>query len=140
MAGTQNAGKLTIDEYANNIGKLASTAPRPGCFLDEVNGIIANATAKGVRVYFSIRRLSASMASVLKPSDDAGKLAAQLGINFDAAALKSGGIVGIFKQLGDRATPENLIRLFGSVEAVAAIMPSAAGGIEGLRQGIGHHR
>jgi TP901 family phage tail tape measure protein len=130
MAGTQNAGKLTIDEYANNIGKLASTAAQAGVSLDEVNGIIANATAKGVRVSSAFDGYRQALASVLKPSDDAGKLAAQLGINFDAAALKSGGIVGIFKQLGDRATPENLIRLFGSVEAVAAIMPSAAGGMK----------
>jgi TP901 family phage tail tape measure protein len=132
MSGTQNAGKLTIADYASNIGKLASTAAQAGIPLEQINGIISVATAKGVRVSSAFDGVRAAISSVLKPSGDATKLANSLGVEFSAAALKSKGLVGIIQDLTAKgqATPENLIKLFGSVEAVAAIAPIAGKGLE----------
>jgi TP901 family phage tail tape measure protein len=132
MAGTQNAGKLTIADYASNIGKLASTAAQAGVPLEQINGIISVATAKGVRVSSAFDGVRAAMSAVLKPSGDATKAAKELGIGFDAGALKSKGLVGILQELTakGKATPETLLKLFGSVEAVAAIAPIAGDGLK----------
>lgn len=132
FAGTQNAGKITIAEYANNIGKLASTASQAGVAIEEINAIIAAATVKGVRVESAFDGVRAAIASVLKPSTEASKLANDLGIQFDSAALKSGGLVGILQSLKDKGqdSPEILMKLFGSVEAVAAIAPVAGDGLK----------
>jgi TP901 family phage tail tape measure protein len=132
MAGTQNAGKLTIAEYAANIGKLASTAAQAGVPLEQINGIISVATAKGVRVSSAFDGVRAAISAVLKPTRDAEKVAHRLGIGFDAATLKSKGLVGIIEDLSKKgaATPENLIQLFGSVEALSAIAPIAGAGLK----------
>ena len=132
FAGTQNAGKLTINEYAENIGKVASVASAAGVSLEEVNAIIAASTVKGVRVTSAFDGLRAAISSTLKPSQEAADFAKKLGIEFDATALKTGGIVGILEDLekAGASTPENLVKLFGSVEAVAAIAPIAGEGLE----------
>lgn len=136
MAGTQNAGKITIAEYASQIGKLASTSAQAGVELVEVNAIIAAATAKGVRVSSAFDGLRQAIAAMLKPSKQASDLAEDLGVQFDAAGLRSKGLVGILRDLGANATPDNLVKLFGSVEAVAAIAPIAGKGLQDYEKAL----
>ncbi|MBE7384367.1 MAG: phage tail tape measure protein [Leptolyngbya sp. SIO1E4] len=135
---TQNAGKITVDQYAQQIGKVAPLAAQAGVSLDELNGFIATATAQGVQVESSFSGLRQGIAAVLKPTSDAASFAEELGIQFDAAALRTKGLSGILAELNARGldTPEILTRLFGSVEAVAAIAPSAGEGFKTLQQNI----
>jgi hypothetical protein len=53
-----------------------------------------------------------------------------MGVEFNASALESKGLSGILQELDSKglATAENLIKLFGSTEAVAAVMPAAGAG------------
>lgn len=135
---TQNAGKITVDQYAQQIGKVAPLAAQAGVSLDELNGFIATATASGVQVESSFSGLRQALAAVLKPTSDAASFAEELGIQFDAAALRTQGLEGILGELNARGldTPEILTRLFGSVEAVAAIAPSAGDGFVTLGENI----
>jgi TP901 family phage tail tape measure protein len=135
---TQNQGKITVDQYAQQIGQLAPTAALAGVGIDELNGFIATATAQGVPVQSTFAGIRQALAAVLKPSSDAAKFAKELGIGFDAATLGSIGLEGILGQLNatGQDSADNLLRLFGSVEAVAAIAPSTGENIDILRKNI----
>lgn len=123
---TQNAGKIVVDQFASQIGRLAPIAAQAGISLDELNGFIAQATVQGVPVESTFSGIRQAISAVLKPAEQASQLAEELGIQFNAAALRSGGLVGIIEELNKRGldTADNLTVLFGSVEAVAALAPS----------------
>jgi hypothetical protein len=73
------------------------------------------------------------LSAILKPTAEASQLAAALGIQFDATALKTKGMsrASLPNSMPKGAdTPEVLTQLFGSVEAVAAIAPSTGAGIK----------
>jgi TP901 family phage tail tape measure protein len=135
---TQNAGKIVVDQYAQQIGKVAPLAAQAGVSLDELNGFIATATIKGVQAEPAFSGLRAAISAVLKPSEEAKDLAQQLGVSFDAQALKTKGLAGILADLNAKGadTPEVLTQLFGSVEAVAAIAPSTGEGMKLLGENI----
>lgn len=134
----QNAGKIVLDQYAQQIGRVAPLAAQAGVGIDELNGFIATATIKGVQAEASFAGLRQAIASTLKPTVQAQELADKLGIRFDATALRTQGLSGILGELNARGldTAENLTVLFGSVEAVAAIAPSAGEGFSLLQQNI----
>jgi TP901 family phage tail tape measure protein len=138
MIGTQNAGKIVVGEYANKIGAVATIAASAGVSLEELNAFIATATVKGVSANSSIDGMRAAISAVLKPSQEASEYAAQLGVNFSAAGLKAGGLSGVLAQLREKNADgaESLTKLFGSVEAVAAIMPSAGDGVKDFAKNL----
>jgi TP901 family phage tail tape measure protein len=132
LIATQNAGKITVAQYGALIGQAASIAAAAGVSFEEFSAFVATATAKGLQAGPSITGLRQAISSVLKPTDEAAKLASSLGVEFNATALKSKGLAGILKDLASKgaATPEMLTKLFGSVEAVAAIAPAASDGFK----------
>jgi TP901 family phage tail tape measure protein len=138
FSSVQQNGIITIDEYAGQIAQLAPIAAQSGVQLDELNGFIATATASGVPASQTFSGLRQAIASTLKPSSEASKLAEKLGISFDAQALKTKGLSGILGDLNAKGadTAENLVQLFGSVEAVSAIAPSAGDGFAKLQANI----
>ena len=138
MIGTQNAGKIVVGEYAHKIGAVATTAAQAGVSLEELNAFIATATVKGVSANSSIDGMRAAISAVLKPSQEASEYAAQLGVNFSAAGLKAGGLSGIMAQLREKNadSADSLVKLFGSVEAVAAIIPSAGDGMKDFAKNL----
>jgi len=135
---TQASGKITVDQYANQIGSVAPLAAQAGVELDELNGIIATATSQGVQVSSAFAGTRAAIAATIDPSAEAAAEAKRIGIAFDATALRTIGLEGILKQLNERGedTPEVLTKLFGSVEALAAIAPSAGAGLASLSANI----
>lgn len=95
FAAVQQNGLITIDDYAKQIARLAPLANSAGVKLDELNGFIATATAKGVPAEQAFGGLRQAIAATLKPSSEATELARALGIQFDAQALKTKGLSGI---------------------------------------------
>lgn len=138
FVATQNAGKITVDQYAQQIGKLAPIAAQAGVGIDELNGFIATATAQGVQVESTFAGLRQAYAAILKPSAEAAELSKKIGVEFNAQALESKGLQGILAELNavGADTPEILTQLFGSVEAVGAIAPSTGAGMATLAQNI----
>ncbi|MBT9137680.1 MAG: hypothetical protein DDT31_00218 [Syntrophomonadaceae bacterium] len=130
LIATQNAGRITVNQYAADIGKVASIASSAGIGLEEMSTFIAVATASGVQANEAITGFRQAIAAVLKPSSEAAETARSLGVQFDDAALKTKGLAGILRELESKGelTQSTLLRLFGSVEAVSAITPSAGEG------------
>ena len=125
MIGTVNAGKITMQQYASMIGQVASTAAEAGVPLEELNSVIAASTVAGVPVHSSMSGIRAAISAILKPSSDAAETAKAMGVQFNAAALQSKGLVGMLKEIkaAGLGTSEGMIKIFGSVEAVAALSP-----------------
>ena len=121
---TQNDGKIIVDQYARQIGRIAPTAKSAGISIDELNAAIATITAQGVPVEQTFTGLNQAIVSILKPTGEAEKIAKELGISFNAAALESKGFGGILEDIAkSNATTDQLAKLFGSVEAMKAVFP-----------------
>jgi TP901 family phage tail tape measure protein len=124
LVQTQNDGKTTVDEYARALGRIIPTASAAGIGIEQINAGVATLTAKGIQTNEAVTGLNQAISSIIKPTSEAEKMASALGIEFNAAALQSKGLGGV---LGDvqRVTGgnvEQMAKLFGSVEALKAVL------------------
>ena len=122
---TQNDGKIVVDQYAQQIGRLAPIAAGAGVGIEELNAAISTVTATGVPVESTFAGLRQVIAAIQKPTSEAAKAAKELGIDFSATALSTKGLGGVLEELVAKggASEETLAKLFGSVEARTAILP-----------------
>jgi TP901 family phage tail tape measure protein len=122
---TQNDGKIIVAQYAAQIGRVAPTAAAAGVGIDELNAAIAAVTATGVPVESTFAGIRQVIASVIKPTSEASKRAKELGIEFNTAAIKQKGFAGFLEQVIEKTggSEAEISKLFGSVEALTAIMP-----------------
>jgi len=139
---TQNDGKIIVGQYAGQIGRLAPIASAAGVGIDELNAAIATTTASGVPVESTFAGLRQGIASILKPSSEAQKLAEALGIEFNAAGLKAKGFGGLIDEVNRKTggSTTAMTTLFGSVEAVGAILPIASGNMETFNKNLDNQR
>ena len=126
FTAVQQSGLITVDQYASQISRVAPVAAAAGVSLDQLNGFIATATASGVPVESTFAGLRQALASTIKPSKQASEEALRLGIQFDATALRTKGLNGILADVKNsgKVTGDTFSKLFGSIEAVAAIQPA----------------
>lgn len=122
---TQNDGVLTLGQYANQVGDVASIAAAAGVSIGEVNAAIGTATLKSVLLPQAVTGLRQALSSIINPSQQAAQLANSLGIQFNAAAIKSKGLVGVLADVQEKTggSAEKFGILFPSVEAQAVILP-----------------
>jgi TP901 family phage tail tape measure protein len=122
---TQNDGKIILNQYADQIGKLAPTAAAAGVGIQELNAAIATITPQGVRVEAAVTGLNQALAAILKPSKEASDLAEALGIDFNEAGLRAKGFGGLLEEVKTKTggSTTQLVKLFGSVDAIKAILP-----------------
>jgi len=122
---TQNDGKIILNEYAGLIGRLAPTAKAAGIGINEMNAAIATITAQGVPVEATFTGLNQALVSILKPSQEAEELAKSLGIQFNEAGLQAKGFGGLLEEVKTKTggSTTQLVKLFGSVDALKAILP-----------------
>ncbi|AUB37406.1 Phage-related tail protein [Nostoc flagelliforme CCNUN1] len=140
LIATQNAGKITVAQYAAMIGSAATSAAEAGVSLEEFSAYVATATAKGVQASSAVAGVRAAITALLSPTLVATRLSKDLGVQFNAAALKSKGLSGVLADLNAKgaATPQVLTELFGSVEAVAAILPSAGANVAAFNKNLAY--
>jgi TP901 family phage tail tape measure protein len=122
---TQNDGKIVLNEYAQQIGRLAPTAAATGVGINELNAAISTITAQGVPVEATFTGLNQALVSILKPSKEASDLAKALGINFSETGLRANGFGGLLKEVKEKTggSTTALVKLFGSVDALKAVLP-----------------
>lgn len=118
-------GQTTIPELSEAIGRLSPIAAAAGLNFDEMAAAIATITAEtGTGTAEAITGIRAAINSLLKPSKEATDLAAELGIEFNAAALESKGFSGVLADVAEKTggNTTQLAKLFGSVEALAPVL------------------
>ena len=135
---TQNDGKIVVDQYAKQIGRIAPIASGAGIGIEELNAAISSVTAAGVPVESTFAGLRQVIASIQKPTKQASDVAEKLGIDFSAAALNSKGLSGVLEEIvaNGGASAENLSKLFGSVEALTAIQPLLNDGLVSFNKNL----
>lgn len=124
MLLAQNFGKTSFGEMAQSIGNVIPVAAQLNVSTQELFGSIAVLTKNGIRTSEAITGLKAAYSNILKPSSEAAKLSQPLGIEFNAAHLKSVGWVKFLEEV-KRATggdAEQMAQLFGSVEALNSVL------------------
>ena len=114
FAQTQADGIITIGQYSQNIGKVATTAAGLKVPLEEVNAVIAQSTAAGTNIETAFSGLNSALAKI--SSGQAGK---KLGIDLNEATLRTEGLAGALKKLEGFSTGE-LQEAFG-IEAFKGI-------------------
>jgi TP901 family phage tail tape measure protein len=127
-------GKTTLEELSSTIGRVTPIAAAAGVKFSEVAGSLAFLTSKGISTDEAVTSLRAAIVSIIKPSEGQIKAAKQLGIEFNAAALKSKGFEGIMRDVlkvtgGNTA---EMAKLFPNVRALGAVAAIAGKDFEGF--------
>ena len=118
---TQNDGKIVVDEYARNIGKVASAAASLGVPLEEVNAIIAQSTASGVQAETAFTGLKSAIARLA--SGEANKALEEYGVSIDAASIESEGLAGSLKKIVNAGVDTGTLLKALGTEAGPALLP-----------------
>ena len=124
----QKFGKTTIEELALSIGLVASTAASSGVSFDELLASVAAATVTGVRTNAAFTGLRSAISNILKPTADAAEEADRLGVQFDGAALRSKGLIGLLEQVTQASgfNADSFTKLFGSIQALNFVQAISA--------------
>lgn len=125
---TVEKGQTTLPELANSLAQVSSIAAQGGVSFDELMAGIAAVTATGAPTSQAMTAIKAAIAAILKPSSEATKEAAKLGIQFDASALATKGLDGVLKDVykSTGGATDQITKLFGSTESLPAVLTLGA--------------
>lgn len=121
---TVKVGQTTIPELSQSLANVTGIAAAAGVPIETLGAAIAALTASGIQTPQAMTGIKAALENIIKPSESCKKVAEELGIQFNAQALKSRGLEGVLKDVVT-ATGGNIDKmgqLFGSVEALNAVL------------------
>ena len=122
MQQTVADGKIKIQEYADNIGKVATVASMVGVPLEEINAAIALTTASGVKAEVAFTGMKTSLLRLT--GEAGGKKLKALGIDISAATIESEGLAANLEKLAGLDI-KALEQIFGQ-EAIQVMGPIIA--------------
>ena len=117
------AGKTTIEELSNSLGKAASLASNAGVGLNELVAATSAITTGGVTTSEAVTQVRGALVSLQRQSDPMIEALDQLGITSIQAALAQDGLVGTLNKIISTTdgSAESIQALFSDVEAVNAV-------------------
>lgn len=120
MIVAQNLGKTTFGEMAKSIGQVADTTANCNVKTQDLFSSLAVETAHGIDTSEAISGLRESLSNIIKPSDEATNCAKSLGLEFNAAHLKSVGWAKFLEEIKDKThgNTTEMGQLFGSVQGL----------------------
>ncbi|WP_373262374.1 phage tail tape measure protein [Hungatella hathewayi] len=132
MMMTQNYGKTTFGELASSMGQVTPVANALNVSTGELFSSVAVLTKNGIATSSAVTGLKAAYSNILKPTSDAQKEAKKLGLEFNAAHLKSVGWAQFISEVKEKTggNTESMAKLFGSVEALNSMTVLAGSGLE----------
>jgi TP901 family phage tail tape measure protein len=121
---TVKQGQTTLPELADSLAAVTSLAATAGVAFPELLSAVAALTKAGTPTSEAITSIRAALSSIIKPSSQAAKLAAELGVEFNASALASKGFAGLLEDVrgATGGNVEQMALLFGSVEGLGAVL------------------
>ncbi len=131
---TAKNGVTSFEQLAQALPRVTGNAATLGISIDELMASFATLTGVSGNTAEVSTQLAAVMTALVKPSSEAANMAKEMGIQFDAAAVKSAGGLNDFLQQVDQAvqaysqktgqTAQTIYgKLFGSAEALRALIP-----------------
>lgn len=123
MFETVKRGKIELPQLASSIGLVSNVAAQTGLSVDEMFAAIATASRTN-RPTVAIEGMRSALVNVIKPSEQAVKLAESLGIQFDAQALKAKGLARFLNEVSEATGGDaaKMAVLFGDVQALNFVM------------------
>ena len=117
-------GKIEMNDLAASLANVTPIAAAAGIGMKEVGAAIAVLTASGMQPSTAIDALKSAISNIIKPSEQATKLAGELGIEFNAAALKSKGLEAVLKEVAvaTGGSADKMALLFGDVTGLASVL------------------
>ena len=118
-------GQTNLPELAAGLSQVTGTASTLQVPFETLLAAIAALTKTGTPTAQAITQINAAMNSLLAPSEGAKKLAADLGIEFSAQAVKAQGLEVVLQNVAAATggNEEQMAKLFGSTEALKAVLP-----------------
>ncbi|MBK1685185.1 phage tail tape measure protein [Rhodoferax fermentans] len=115
-------GDISMGDLAASFAKVAPIAKISGVSLEEVGAAIATLTASGIKPAESIEYLRGAINNIISPSKQGADLAAELGINFNAAGLKAQGLAGLLAEVALKTggSADKMKILFGDIGGFTA--------------------
>ncbi len=129
---TQDKGKTTVGELGASFGKVAGLAQQAGISLDEVLAAVSTLTLTNGSASESLTSLKAAISNIIKPTAEAREIADKLHIQFNATTLSSKGLAEFLEMVNQkcRGNTETMAKLFGSTEALNAMLLLTGSGAE----------
>ena len=122
---TVKQGQTTLPELAASLSMVTSAAATLEIPFETLLAAVATLTSVGMPTAQAVTAINAAMTALIKPSSEATKLAAELGIEFGVQAVKSKGLEVVLADVA-KATGgnvEQMAKLFGSSESLKAVLP-----------------
>ena len=131
---TAKNGVTSFEQMAQALPRVTANASTLGVSVDELMASFATLTGVSGNTAEVSTQLAAIFTALIKPSSEASKMAQQMGIQFDAAAIKAaGGMKNFLTQMNanvkNYAATSGMLeqevygKLFGSAESLRAITP-----------------
>lgn len=129
-------GTTTFSEISGSIGNVASLANSLGVSLDDLLANMVALTKNGINTSTAFNSLRQVLANVAKPTAELRREYPALAKEFNLAALKAKGLTGFMLDLAPalKGNDDAAVKMFGSVEALNAVMGLTADGGEELRR------
>lgn len=133
LAATARLAGASVSELAPQIGRIATTAASAGVSVNDLLGFLGNAAKAGADSKTSITTLNKVIADL--STGDLVKKGQEVGISFNEAAIKTGGLNELFKELREQGitSAAGLQKLGFNAKEAAAIAPSLANGITEIK-------
>ena len=128
MFTTVKLGLTTMTELSASLAQVTGLAANAGIPFETLSAAIAALTTTGMPTAQAITSIKAAIQNIIKPTKEAEETAQSLGLQFNAAALKTKGLEGVLwdAQRATGGNVEKMAQLFGSVEALNAVMVLAS--------------
>jgi TP901 family phage tail tape measure protein len=131
---TAKNGVTSFEQMAQALPRVTANAATLGVSVNELMATFATLTGVSGNTAEVSTQLAAIFTALVKPSSEAGEMAQQMGIKFDAAAVKAAGGMQNFLQSLDQdvkkyAASSGMLeqeiygKLFGSAESLRALIP-----------------
>lgn len=131
---TAKYGVTSFEQLAQALPRVTSNAATLGVSIDELMATFSTLTGVSGNTAEVSTQLAAIFTALVKPSSEASEMAQQMGIQFDAAAIKAAGglsqfLTSLDKSVKQYAKSSGMLeqevygKLFGSAESLRAITP-----------------
>lgn len=135
---TVRQGQTTLPELGSSLARVTGLAATAGVGFDELLAAVATLTATGSGTSEAITQIRGAISNILSPAKQARDLAAELGLEFNSAALESQGLEGVLQATAEATggNVEQMAQLFGSVEALNGVLTLTGLGAEAFADNI----
>lgn len=125
---TVKNGQTTFPELSSSLASVLNIAANAGVPFETLSAAIAAVTATGAPTSQAITSIQSALANIIKPTSQATKLANELGIEFNASALKTEGFEKILWKVQEATggSADKMAVLFGDVNGLSSAMTLGA--------------